>query len=114
MNVQIGNLPSGISEKTLKNALRNLFREFRHDVEDEDIDICPGGRIAFVEMSNANDVKAAIADLNDRCFGGRRLQLTTRRRERFDREEFDTSSVFCHRRDAAKTKTGWSRAAGKY
>jgi RNA recognition motif-containing protein len=82
MNIYVGNLQYGVTEDELKE----LFEEFGEVMSVKIITDKYSGRskgYGFVEMSNNNDAKKAIENLNEKDLRGRNIRVNQAR----EREE---------------------------
>jgi RNA recognition motif-containing protein len=82
MNIYVGNLQYGVTEDELKE----LFEEFGEVMSVKIINDKYSGRskgYGFVEMSNNNEAKKAIENLNEKDLRGRNIRVNQAR----EREE---------------------------
>ena len=88
MNIYVGNMPYSMTEEDLRKA----FGEYGTVDSARPIADRESGRpkgFGFVEMSNADEANAAIAALNGKEFGGRKLVVNEARpREERPRRNF--------------------------
>lgn len=88
MNIYVGNMPYSMTEEDLRKA----FGEYGTVDSARPISDRESGRakgFGFVEMSNADEANAAIAALNGKEFGGRKLVVNEARpREERPRRNF--------------------------
>lgn len=78
MNIYVGNLPHATTDSELRQAFEEFGAVSSASVVKDKFSGQSRG-FGFVEMSNASEANAAIAQLNGRPFGGRTLTVNEAR-----------------------------------
>ena len=88
MNIYVGNMPYSMTEEQLREAFGQYGKvDSARPIMDRESGRAKG--FGFVEMSNADEANAALAALNGKEFGGRKLVVNEARpREERPRRNF--------------------------